>query len=79
MDNELAGTETIHQEFCYLTDSPIGIELLEGFLIKGLLRFLAYFKQSAWREKHLLLFCKLYPKKVGQKRWRYVSCRYLRN
>jgi hypothetical protein len=68
MNNELAGTETIYQKSCYLTDSPIGIEFLEGFLIKGFLRFLAYFKQSAWREKHLLLLCKLFPQKVGQKR-----------
>jgi hypothetical protein len=43
MENELAGTETIHQKYCYLTDSPIGIEFLEGFFlfIKDFLRFLA--------------------------------------
>jgi hypothetical protein len=46
--------------------------LLKGFLIKGFLRFLAYFKQGAWRKKHLLLLCKLSPQNVVQKRWRYV-------
>jgi hypothetical protein len=46
MENELAGTEPIYQEACYLTDSPIGIEFLKGFfIIKGFLRIPATMKK----------------------------------